>query len=171
MMGTRSPQDKLFAADTSISILLGGKRCAAIWRKTGDTCSGMKTSPSCTGRIVGGLPCLSCAKTSYARNRLILQSNGGTIIGYSILDFIGISATVQGESCALDGLRIRKKLPDFVLSPFPFFWLSWLKYARHTTQLVFAHDFAHPHSSICGDMREYCEIGNSIIWGQMAPTH
>jgi hypothetical protein len=31
-------------------------------------------------------------KTSYACNRLILQSNGGTVAGYANLDFIGISA-------------------------------------------------------------------------------
>jgi hypothetical protein len=31
------------------------------------------------------------AETSYARNRLILKLNGGTVIDHAILDFIGIS--------------------------------------------------------------------------------
>jgi len=61
MMGTRSAQDKLFAADRSISIMWGATPCTGTWRRTGNTCSGMKTSPPCTVPITGGSRAPICA--------------------------------------------------------------------------------------------------------------
>jgi hypothetical protein len=52
----------------------------------------------------------SFANTSYTRNRLILQSDGGTVITYALLDFMGIPA---GDFSARQspGSQIGKRSP------------------------------------------------------------
>ena len=50
MMGKRSPQDKLFAADHVYLDFVGREPCTGIWCRTGSRCFAMKNLPRCTAQ-------------------------------------------------------------------------------------------------------------------------
>jgi hypothetical protein len=58
MMGKRSPQDKLFAADHIYLDFVGRDTRTGIWLRTGSSCFGTKTLPACIARTMDGNPCL-----------------------------------------------------------------------------------------------------------------
>jgi len=81
----------LFANRDSVKAQRWGVRTAPACHLEGAEPPRTRLNSICSGARIVSL--LSFAKTSYARNQLILPSNGGTVIGHAKRDFIRISAS------------------------------------------------------------------------------